>query len=147
MCLKENVSFSIWKGYWSEKVVLLEVKGLIQIIVKFRAEKVLCTFLSLNILLRGIKYWLRKQLSSFENERLISFSDTIWFMISEKISQGACFFTVVYACTRSLIDACRKCGLVVFIDEHGYIHTEGGRSFKTFLKESYAIALDSTEKY
>ena len=40
----------------TEKVVLLEVKGLTQIIVKFRAVKVLCTFLSPNILLRGMKY-------------------------------------------------------------------------------------------
>ena len=31
----------------TEKVVLLEVKGLIQIIVKFRAEKILRTFLSI----------------------------------------------------------------------------------------------------
>ena len=80
-----------------EKIVLLEVKGLIQIIVTFRAEKALCTFLSPNILLRGIKYWLRKQLCSFENERLILFSYTIWFMISEKnitrclfLHRGAC---------------------------------------------------------
>ena len=122
------------------------VTGLIQFIVKFRAEKVLCTFLSPNILLRGMKYWLRKQLWSFENERLISFSYTIWFMISEKISQDACFFTVVHACTKSLNKAYRKCGLVVFIDEHGYILREGGRSFKTFLKENYAVGLDSTEK-
>ena len=31
----------------TEKVLLLEVKGLIQIIMKFRAEKILCTFLSI----------------------------------------------------------------------------------------------------
>ena len=34
------------------------------------------------------------------------------------------------------------CGLVVFIDMNTYILT-GGRSFKTLLKENYAIALDS----
>ena len=67
-----------------EKVVLLEVKALIQIIVKFKAEKILCTFLSPSILLRGMKYRLQKQLCSFENERLISFSYKIWLMISEK---------------------------------------------------------------
>ena len=39
----------------TEKVVLLEVKGSIQIIAKFKAEKILCSFLSPNILLRGIK--------------------------------------------------------------------------------------------
>ena len=123
-----------WKG------LLLEVKGLIQIIIRFRAEKVLCMFLSPNILLRGIKYWLRKQLCSFEKERLISYSYTIWFMISEKKnSQGACFVTVVHACTRSLSEACRKCGLVIFICEHGYILIEGGRSFKTFLKKNMQL--------
>ena len=39
----------------TEEVVLLEVKGSIQIIVRFKTEKMLCTFLSPNILLRGIK--------------------------------------------------------------------------------------------
>ena len=34
------------------------------------------------------------------------------------------------------------CRLVVFIDMNIYKLTEGGRSFKTFLKENYAIALD-----
>ena len=34
------------------------------------------------------------------------------------------------------------CGLVVFIDMNMYILREG-RNFKTFLKENYAIALDS----
>ena len=34
------------------------------------------------------------------------------------------------------------CELVVFIDMETYILTEG-RHFKTFLKENYAIALDS----
>ena len=55
-------------------ILLLEVKDLIQIIVKFRAEKILCTFLSWNIFLRGMKYQLRKQLSSFENETSWVFS-------------------------------------------------------------------------
>ena len=40
----------------TEKVALLEVKGLIQIIVKFRAEKILRAFLSPSILLRDMKY-------------------------------------------------------------------------------------------
>ena len=34
-----------------------------------------------------------------------------------------------------------SCELVVFIDMKTYV-TEGGRNFKTFLKENYAIALD-----
>ena len=33
------------------------------------------------------------------------------------------------------------CGLVVFIDMNTY--TEVGMSFRTFLKENYAVALDS----
>ena len=42
----------------TEKVVLLEVKALIQIIVKFRAQKNLCTFLSIKhpFDLTGMKY-------------------------------------------------------------------------------------------
>ena len=48
----------------------------------------------------------------------------------------------MHACTRSLNEAYRKYGLVVFIDEHGYVLIEGSRSFKTFLKENYAIDLD-----
>ena len=40
----------------TDKVVLLEVKGLIQIIIKLRAEKILHAFLSPNILFRGMKY-------------------------------------------------------------------------------------------
>ena len=35
----------------TEKIVLLQVKGLIQIILKFRTEKYLCTFLSSNTIL------------------------------------------------------------------------------------------------
>ena len=40
----------------TEKVVLLEVKGFIQIIAKFRAEKILCSFLSPNILLTSMRW-------------------------------------------------------------------------------------------
>ena len=39
----------------TEKGVLFQVEGLIQIIVKFRAEKMLC-FYAPNILLRGTKF-------------------------------------------------------------------------------------------
>ena len=107
------------------KVVLLKVKGLTQIIVKFRSEKILCTFLSPYILLRVMKYQLRKQLCTFENERLISFSHTIWFTISDKILQGARFFAVVHGMHQKSQQGIKKiysalklplCGLVVFID-------------------------------
>ena len=50
-------------------VIRLEVKGLIKIIEKFRAEKTLCMFLSPSRYpLRGMEYRLRKQLWSFESE-------------------------------------------------------------------------------
>ena len=39
----------------AKKFVLLEVKDLIQIIVKFRAENIWCTFLQPNFLLGGMK--------------------------------------------------------------------------------------------
>ena len=36
------------------------------------------------------------------------------------------------------------CGLLVFIDEHYmYKVTEGGRSFKTLIKENHTVAFDS----
>ena len=40
--------------------------------------------LYVSILLRGMKYQLRKQLCTFENEIPILFSYSIWFLISEK---------------------------------------------------------------
>ena len=48
---RNNISFK----KETEKIVLLQMKDLIQIIVKFRAVKYLCTFLSsnTNILLEG----------------------------------------------------------------------------------------------
>ena len=56
MCLTEN---ALWINNISfkkdtEKVVLLQVKGLIQFIVQFRTDKTLCAFLSC------IKYPLRE---------------------------------------------------------------------------------------
>ena len=51
----------------------------------------------------------------------------------------------MHACTRSLNEAYRECGLVDFVDEHRYMLTEGDNSFKTLLKENYTIALDSTD--
>ena len=59
----------------------------------------MCTFLWPNILLRGMKYQLRKQLCSFKNERLISFSHTqfgSWFL---KKHITRCMFLHHGACT------------------------------------------------
>ena len=44
----ENMSLSFNMSFKkdTEKTILLQVKGLLQIIVKFRTEKNLCTFLS-----------------------------------------------------------------------------------------------------
>ena len=137
-----------------EKVVLLEVKALIQIIVKFKAEKILCTFLSPSILLRGMKYRLQKQLCSFENERLISFSYKIWLMISEKnitrctfLHRGVCMHQKSQQCIPKIISALK----ITFMWTSGFnwyenymdILTKGRRSFKKCLKENYAIALNN----
>ena len=53
----------------------------------------MCRFLSPNLFLKNMKYQLRKQLSSFENERPILFSYTILFMISKKAYHRCMFFS------------------------------------------------------
>ena len=92
----------------------------------------------------------------FKNERLISFSYLIWFMISEKnitrptfLHRGAWIHQISQQGIQKILSALKLiiCGLVVFIDINKYILTEGGRSFKTFLKDNYAIALDSCVMY
>ena len=118
-----------------------------------------------------MKYQFQKQLCSLENERPISFSYTIWFMISEKpyhkvrVSSPWCMY-----CTKSLKEAHKKFfetliklplwGLGVFkkcinlhvkmylLTEEGAciapkVSKEEGRSFKRLLRENFAIALDS----
>ena len=71
-------------------------------------------------------------------------------MISEKnitrrtfLHRGACIPTPKVSKIQKLLSALKLilCGLVVFSDMKTY--TEVGMSFKTFLKENYAIALDS----
>ena len=110
----------------------------------------MCTFLSPNILLSGIRYQLRKQLCSFENERCISFSYTIWFMISEKnitrkgtfLHHGACMHQKSQRGIWKILLALKLplCGLLIWTRIE---LIEGDRSFKTFLNENYVIALDS----
>ena len=104
--------------------MLLQVKRLIQIIVKFRAEKVCARFYyAPNILLRGTKY--RAQTRSCSNtlegnefevyislngNKLVrfgnsksSFQNTIWFMISEKsISRYMFLHRDWWTCTRKV---------------------------------------------
>ena len=91
-----NISFK--KG--PEKIVLLHVKGLIRIIVKFRTEKKLCTFLSSlsHPLERGTKYshWTPSIVQQYSEKGRIKincfiqiakahFSYTIyWLLVSEK---------------------------------------------------------------
>ena len=133
-----------------EKVVLLEVKALIQIIVKFKAEKILCTFLSPSILLRGMKYRLQKQLCSFENERLISFSYKIWLMISEKnitrctfLHRGVCMHQKSQQCIPKIISVLK----ITFMWTSGFnwyenymdILTKGRRSFKNAWKKTMQL--------
>ena len=64
----------------TEKVVLWEVKGLIQVIVKFRTEICICFYHWTSFL----GTWNFNSENICAQERLISFSYTIWFMISEK---------------------------------------------------------------
>ena len=125
-----------WK--WKAWYKLLSRSGL---------KKFCVRSLSPNILLSGIKYWLRNQLCSFENERLTSFSYTIWFMISEK-NVTRCMFLHRDACMhqKSQRGIHKMWTGGFYWWTRAYILTEGGRSFKAFMKENYAIALDNTEK-
>ena len=60
-------------------------KDLIQIIVNFRAEKIFCMSLSIKHPFEGHEISVTTTIVLIcENEKLISFSYTIWFMISEK---------------------------------------------------------------
>ena len=107
----------------------------------------LCMFLSPSTISGGIQYLLPKQSCSFENERLISFTYTIWL---KKILHGVCFFTLVHECTKSLKETYNN-----FFQPLNYFYvgqwfssistptilTEGGESFKTFLKENCPVAL------
>ena len=93
---------------------------MIQIIVKFRAEKNCVRFY------RPTSFW-RGWNINYENNYA---SVTIWFIISLLqlqlfLKKGARFFTAVHACTKNLNKACTKfsqsfklpiCGLVVFIN-------------------------------
>ena len=109
-------------------------------------------FLPPNILSRGMKYQLRKQLCSFENERPISFSYTIWFMISEKritrftfLHRGACMHQKSERAIQKILSALKLplCGQAIFTDMNTYRLIEGCRGFETSLRENYASALDS----
>ena len=88
----------------TEKVVLLLVKDLIQIIVKFRAKKLLCMFLSCTKYpIEGHKILCMKTVSyaHLKMERLISGTQFgSWFL--KKASRSACFFTLVFACKQKI---------------------------------------------
>ena len=159
ICWISWISFSKYptKNNVLKKVVLLKVTGLILVIVKFRAEKILFRFLLPNLFLKNMKYQLYKQLCLFENERPILFSYTILFMISEKAYHKVHVFSpwCIHAPKTSRRHAnffwtlkLLLCGPVTFknyinLHENTYLLTEGGRSFKTFLRKNYIIVLDS----
>ena len=76
-------------------------------------------------------------------------SITYEYWLSQSVSQ--CFINVLNAVGDGVVCFISRtrgyvlkstCGLVVFIDMNTYILAEG-RNFKTFLKKSYAVALDS----
>ena len=114
VCLKENVQqINISFKNYTENVVLLQVKSLIQIIVKLRADKIVCMFLSCikHPFLWSKKYRTRKRLcgntlkvyfslkgNKFTCFAKVPFEYMIWFVISEKkASRGACFTWCMHA--------------------------------------------------
>ena len=116
----------------TEKVVLWEVKGLIQVIVKFRTEICICFYHWTSFL----GTWNFNNENICAQERFISFSYTIWFMISEKkyitmrrfLHRGACIHY------KSLNEAYNfffnfkllLYGLVVLTDMNTYLQKEAG---------------------
>ena len=115
--------------------------------------KILCICFNHQISFWGV--WI--SVVSYENncseneERLISFSYTIWFMISEKnitrctfLHRGTCKHQKSQRGTDKILSAL-KLHLLWTSDFYWYedVYITGGRSFKTFLKENYAIAYDS----
>ena len=132
-------------------MLFLQVKGLIQFIVKLQAKKSVhvCTP---NSLLRGAKYRTQKQFCSNTLKR----NKLKVYTISEKIDMTC---TLLHSgetpkvakwhtqklCTRIFNSFSLKlpsCELVGFFIGNTYIITEG-RNFKAFLKESYAIVSGS----
>ena len=126
-------------------------KSLIEVVVKFKAEKILCTFLSCTKhLFEGHKISCTKSISYayLKMERLISVTRFgSWFL--KKVSWCAHFLTMVLACIQKnyvpkfpifLPLKLRSCKVVVFIDMNLYICSEG-RNFKTFFEENYAITV------
>ena len=121
------------KGFF---ILLVEMKGLIQIIFKFRAKKFWVRFN------RQTSFWQAWSISYESNcaenkERLILFSCTIWVHD---------FWKKHHEMQVSPRGTCKdqalklpSCGLVVFIDMNMYILTEGDRSFKTFMKENVQL--------
>ena len=70
---------------------------MIPIILKFRVEKILCSFLSC------------MHQISFEGHKILHTRKRLYLclhdLVHEKVSRKACFFTVVHACTKSLSKA------------------------------------------
>ena len=99
--------------------MLLQEKGLIQIIVNFRAEKNLCTFLMQQLSFSGMHKMCKKRLCSNSletNELKVYKKKKLDLLISEKryISPGACFFTtVLQTCTQNLSQGTQK---IVYAD-------------------------------
>ena len=102
--MEKYVSFSIQKENWKGCfIMLLEGRGLTQIIVKLRAEN-LCVHSNHQkiILLRSMVYQLQKQLYWKWGKAHFILLHNLVHDFWKKISQGVWFFTVVHASTKSL---------------------------------------------
>ena len=134
--------------------MLLQVKDCTQIFIKFNAGKGFLTFLSSSrhpFKGHEISY-IKAILWSFEKERLLS--DTPYrSLFLKKVSKDLCFFIVVHGYAPKVSARHRKNSFSssvtfmwtsgFFIDMKMRILIEGDRNFETYLKENYAIALDS----
>ena len=134
----------------TEKVVLLEVKDLIKLLSSSGLKKFCVrSYHQTSFCFEGhetVKYWLRKQLCSFENKRLISFSYTIWFMILEK-NITRCMLLHRDACMNQKsqlgIQKMWTSGFYWWTRVYNYRRRQ---QFQNILERKLSIALDSTEK-
>ena len=164
LCLKQNVLW--WRNNISFKENTENVVYMItgktrsmKIIVKFRAEKILCPFLSCNkcsfeenkiSCRKTIAMFIWKWNRSFEGHTLVydlwkKYLEvhicSLWCSQEPKIllkHKKDCVPKIPILSTLKLY----SCKLVVFIDINTYI-LPGDRNFKTFMKENHGITLDN----
>ena len=128
-------------------------KDLIQIIVKFRAEKLSCMFLSCTkypfkgrkiLCTKAVSYAYLKMKRFISGKQLRS-----WFL--KKVSRSACFFTVVLAWIQKnfvpkfQIFSALSLNYLLWTKGYSYQHlyTFSRQECKTFMEKSHTITLDS----